>query len=137
MSSSGVIWCWNVDPYLLSTWRQLQIRREYSLVNSLRHPHLGHKHSHWMPGFQTKSLSVTIIRGNDLRIIPRNFMVCLTHVFHEGWFWAIWAKNGLSMLFYTRGGLRVRQNESHGLILNAKHLYNNAVGYGFPKNIFE
>ena len=35
------------------------------------------------------------------------------------------------------GGFKVRQNKLLGLILNLKHLNNNAIGYGFPRNIFK
>ena len=30
-----------------------------------------------MPGFQTKSLTITIVCGYDFRIFPHNFMACL------------------------------------------------------------
>ena len=35
------------------------------------------------------------------------------------------------------GGFRFRENKLHGLILNSKHLNNDAIGYGFLKNIFK
>ena len=33
---------------------------------------------------QTKSLTITIVCGNDFGISPRNFMACSAHVFSQG-----------------------------------------------------
>ena len=67
VSSSGVIWCWNVDPYILSTGRQLPMRCKYSFGKSSLIQ--GMKTRIDMPGFQTTPLSITIIIGNDFGII--------------------------------------------------------------------
>ena len=42
------------------------------VANSYRHPYLGHKNYVDMPGFLAKSLTKTIVCGNDSRIFPHN-----------------------------------------------------------------
>ena len=42
-------------------------------------PILGKRTSVDMSGFQTKSLTITIVSGNGSRIFPCNFMACLAH----------------------------------------------------------
>ena len=50
------------------------------VVNSYCHPYLGTRASVGLPGFYAKSLTITIVCGNNSRIFPRNFLACLAHV---------------------------------------------------------
>ena len=60
------------------------------VVTTLRQPYLRHKGLHSYARLPNKAVDhITIVSGNDSRIIPRNVMACFPHVFSQSWFWAV------------------------------------------------
>ena len=94
-----------------------------------------------MPGFQTKPLTITIVSGNDSRIIPRNVMACFTHVLSQSWFWANRFRNSSLMFLQTCAKLTFCLTQIDFLAAWYNRLYRmclpigrNAI-LGFRKNI--
>ena len=143
VSSSGVVWCWNSRPYMLSRWRHLPTRCKYSCGK-------------WLPSTlfkaqglalicqasKTKPLTITIVSGNDFRIFPRNVMACFTHVFSQNWFWAVKIRNGPLMFFHTCAKLTFCLTQIYFLAITAWYrvysmcflISRNAI-LGFRKNM--
>ena len=63
-------------PYILDNMIQIFLWQIATVI-----PIKGTRTSVNMPGFQIKSLTITIVCGNDFLIFPPNFMACFAHMF--------------------------------------------------------